>query len=145
METLILKYKGRALSKKIIGSFWILYGITALFFLSISPLILSDGLRAIPPILLGIMFFTPLVGNNETRFEAGDTYLKIKWETRIRDIIISDNEIEKIILRNRKIEILRKGKKAIVLPFENWKLERKTKVYEFMIGYAKEKNIVLER
>jgi hypothetical protein len=73
--------------------------------------------------------------------------LKIKWRTRIREIIIQDTEIEKIILRNRKIEIQRKGKKAVVLPFGEWlwKLEDKTKVYEFMIEYARQKNLILEK
>jgi hypothetical protein len=50
-------------------------------------------------------------------------------------------------LRNKKIEIQRKGKKAVVLPFGQWlwKLEDKTKVYEFMIEYARQKNLILEK
>lgn len=133
------------MSKRIIGVFWILFGITELFFLSDESLTLSDWIRSILYVLIGVIFFTPLVGNNETRFVVGDGNLKIKWVTKIREIIIQDNEIEKIILRSKKIKIQRKEKKALVLPFEQLKLEDKTKVYEFMIEYARQKNIVLEK
>ena len=147
MENLIFKYKGSGWVKRIIGVFWILSGIAGLLFLSGEPLTLSDWIRSISMILMGVIFFTPLLGNNETRFVAGDDNLKIKWRTKIREIIIKDNEIEKIILRNKKIEIQRKEKKAVVLLFGEWlwKLEDKTKVYEFMIEYAQQKNLVLEK
>jgi hypothetical protein len=48
------------------------------------------------------------VGKNETRFLVGDDYLKIKWRTKIGEIIIKNKEIEKIILRSKKIDIQRK-------------------------------------
>ena len=147
MENLIFKYRGWILSKRIVGVFWILFGIAVLLFLSDEPLTLSDWIRSILYVLIGVIFFTPLVGNNETRFVVGDDNLKIKWRTNLREIIIKNNEIEKIILRNKKIEIRRKEKKAVVLPFGEWlwKLEDKTKVYEFMIEYAQQKNLVLEK
>jgi hypothetical protein len=147
MENLIFKYKGWGWSMKIIGVVWIVLGIAELLFLSDEPLTLSDWIRSISFVLIGVISFTPLVGNNETRFVVGDGNLNIKWRTRIREIIIQDTEIEKIILRNKKIEIQRKGKKAVVLPFGEWlwKLEDKTKVYEFMIEYARQKDLVLEK
>ena len=147
MENLIFEHKGRVMSKRIIGAIWILFGIAVLLFLSDEPLTLSDWIRSILYVLIGVIFFTPLVGNNETRFVVGDDNLKIKWRTKIGEIIIKNNEIEKIILRNKKIEIQRKEKKAVVLPFGEWlwKLEGKTKVYEFMIEYARQKNLVLEK
>ncbi|MCX6325712.1 MAG: hypothetical protein NT144_03520 [Bacteroidia bacterium] len=87
------------------------------------------------------------MGNNETKFVVSDDNLKIKWRTKVGEVIIKNNEIEKIILRNKKIEIQRKEKKAVVLSFGEWlwKLEDKTKVYEFMIEYAQQKNLVLEK
>jgi len=87
------------------------------------------------------------MGNNETRFVVGDDNLKIKWRTKIGEIIIKNNEIEKIILKNKKIEIQRNEKKTVVLLFGEWlwKLEDKTKVYEFLIEYARQKNLVLEK
>ena len=135
------------MAKRIIGVFWILLGIAGLLFLQDKPLTLSDWIRSIASVLLGVMLFTPLVGHNETRFVVGDDNLKIKWRTKIGEIIIKNNEIEKIILRNKKIEIQRKEKKAVVLPFGEWlwKLEDKTKVYEFMIEYARQKNLVIEK
>jgi hypothetical protein len=147
MGNLIFKYKGSGWVKRIIGVFWILSGIAGLLFLSGEPLTLSDWIRSISMILMGIIFFTPLVGNSETRFVAGDDNLKIKWRTKIGEIIIKNNEIEKIILKNKKIEIQRKNKKAVVLSFGEWlwKLEDKTKVYEFMIEYARHSGIVLEK
>jgi hypothetical protein len=147
MENLLFKYRGWGWIKRIIGIFWILLAIVNLLFSSDKPLILSAWLRSIFGVIIGVIFFTPLLGNNETSFVVGDGNLKIKWRTRIREIIIQDTEIEKIILRNNKIEIQRKGKKAVVLPFGQWqwKLEDKTKVYEFMIKYARQKNLILEK
>jgi hypothetical protein len=147
MENLVFKYRGWGWIVRIIGIFWILLGILNLLFFYDKPLTLSNLIRPIFAVILGVIFFTPLVGNNETNFVVGDGNLKIKWRTRIRKIIIQDTEIKKIILRNKKIEIQRKGKKAVVLPFGEWlwKLEDKTKVYEFMIEYARQKNLVLEK
>jgi hypothetical protein len=131
MENLLFKYRGWGWIVRIIGIFWILLGIINLLFFLDKPLTLSTLIRPILAVIMGFIFCTP----------------KIKWRTRIRKIIIQDSEIEKIILRNKKIEIQRKGKKAVVLPFGEWlwKLEDITKVYEFMIEYARQKNLVLEK
>ncbi|MCX6253674.1 MAG: hypothetical protein NTV31_04265 [Bacteroidia bacterium] len=145
MENLIFKHRGWAWSKRIIGIFWISFGIINLLFFYDKPLTLSNWIWSIASVLFGVIFFTPLVGNNETKLVVGDGNLKIKWRTKIREIIIKDNEIEKILLKNNKIEIRRKEKKAVVLIFEKLKLEDKTKVYEFMIEYARQKNLVLEK
>jgi hypothetical protein len=144
MENLIFKHKGWGWIKRIAGVFWIFLGIAELFF-SGEPLRLVDWIKSIGFVLLGVIWLTPLVGNSETKLVAGDDNLKIKWRTRIREIIIWDNEIEKILLKNNKIEIRRKEKKPVVLIFEKLKLEDKTKVYEFMIEYARQKDLVLEK
>lgn len=147
MENLIFKYRGWGWIVRIIGIFWILLGIINLLFFLDKPLTLSTLIRPILAVIMGFIFCTPLMGNNETNFVVGDGNLKIKWRTRIRKIIIQDTEIEKIILRNNRIEIRRKGKKAVKLLFGEWlwKLEDKTKVYEFMIEYARQRNLVLEK
>jgi hypothetical protein len=147
MENLLFKYKGWGRTKIIIGIFWILLAIGNPPFFHDKQLTTSDWIPSILEVILGVIFFTPLSGNTETSFVVGDGNLKIKWRTRIREIIIQDTEIEKIILRNKKIEIRRKVKKAVVLPLEDWiwKLEDKTKVYEFMIEYARLKNLTLEK
>ena len=87
------------------------------------------------------------MGNNETRFLVGDDYLKIKWRTKIGEIIIKNKEIEKIILRGKKIDIQRKEKKVVLLSFGEWlwKLEDKTRVYAFMIEYARQKGLIVEK
>jgi hypothetical protein len=147
MENLLFKYRGWGWAKRIVGIFWILSGIFNQLFFYDKPLTLSNWIWSIAFVLIGVIFLSPLGGNNETKFVVDGSNLKIKWRTRIREIIIQDTEIEKIILRNRKIEIQRKGKKAVVLPFGEWlwKLEDKTKVYEFMIEYARQKNLILEK
>ena len=145
MENLIIKHRGWAWTKRITGVFWILLGIAGLFFLHDKPLTLLHCIYSIAFVLLGVIFFTPLMGNNETKLVVGDGNLKIKWRTKIGEIILKDNEIEKILLKNNKIEIRRKEKKAVVLMFEKLKLEDKTKVYEFMIEYARQKNLILEK
>ena len=111
MENLLFKYRGWGRIKKIIGIFWILFGIFNLLFFYDKPLTLSNWIWSIFAVILGVIFFTPLVGNNETSFVVGDGNLKIKWRTRIREIIIQDTEIEKIILRNKKIESRGRGRK----------------------------------
>jgi hypothetical protein len=147
MENLLFKYRGWGWIKRIIGAFWILSGIAGQLFFSDKPLTLLNWIMSTVFVLFGVIFFTPLVGNDETSFLVGDGNLKIKWRTKIREIIIQDTEIEKIILRNKNIEIQRKEKKAVILPFGEWlwNLEDKTKVYEFMIEYAQQKNLVLEK
>jgi len=147
MENLVFKYKGQTMAKRIIAVIWILFGITALLFLWDEPLAISDWVRAVAYLVIGVIFFSPITGNSETSFLVGENNLKIKWRTRIREIIIQDTEVEKIILGNKNIEIRRKDKKAVVLPFGEWlwKVEDKTKVYEFMIEYARQKNLVLEK
>jgi hypothetical protein len=145
MENLIFIHKRQGMLKRILGVFWILLGIAPLLFHSDEPLTLLDWIRSVVFVLIGVIHFTPLVGNNETRFVVSDDNLKIKWRLKIGEIIIKDNEIEKILLRNKKIEIQRKEKKPVVLLFDQWKLEDKTKVYEFMIEYARQKNLVLEK
>jgi hypothetical protein len=145
MENLLFIHKRQGMLKRILGVFWILLGIAPLLFHSDEPLTLLDWIRSVVFVLIGVIHFTPLVGNNETRFVVGDGNLKIKWRLKIGEIIVKDNEIEKIILRNKTIEIQRKGKKAVVLPFVQWKLEDKTKVFEFMIEYARQKNLILEK
>jgi hypothetical protein len=145
MENLIFKRKGWIWGRRIVGIFWMLYGISNLLFIYDKPLTLSDWIFSVVFVLLGSIFLTPLVGNNETKFVVDGSNLKIKWLTRIGETIIKDNEIEKIILRSKSVEIQRKGKKAVVLPLMQWKLEDKTKVYEFMIEYARQKNLILEK
>jgi hypothetical protein len=147
MENLFFKYRGSGWAKRIIGILWILFGILNLLFFYDKPLTLSNWIWSTACVLFGIIFFTPLMGNNETSFVVGDDNLKIKWRTKIGEIIIKNNEIEKIILKNKKIEILMKEKKAVVLPFGEWlwKLEDKTRVFEFMIEYAQQKNLLLEK
>ena len=145
MENLIFKHKRWAWTKRIMGVSWILLGIANLLFLQDKPLTLLHCIASIAFVLIGVIHLTPLVGNNETRFVVDDGNLKIKWRTKIREILIRDYEIEKIFLKNNKIEIRRKEKKAVVLVFEKLELEDKTKVYEFMIEYARQKNLVLEK
>jgi hypothetical protein len=147
MENLLFKYRGWVWIKRIIGIFWILSGIGEFLFLKDKPLTLLHCITSVAVVLMGVIFLTPLVGYNETSFVIGKDNLKIKWRTRIREIIIQDTEIERIILRDKKIEIQRKGKRTVVLPFGEWlwKLEDKTKVYKFLIEYALQKNLILEK
>jgi hypothetical protein len=145
MEPLIFKHS--TIVKKIIGTFWILLGILSLIIILNSPVTSLDWVKSIISIAFGITFFTPITGQNETKFTADDHNLRIKWRTRIVGYVININEIEKIILRNKKIEILRKNKKKVTLMFGDWlwKVEEKKKVYEFMIKYAQLKNLTLEK
>lgn len=143
MEDLIFKHRGWAWTRRILGGFWILFGLINLIF-NESPEVkhwINSGIDFI----IGVIFFTPLVGHNETRFMVINSSLKIRWRFRLREITIQEAEIEKIILRNKNIEIRRKGMKALKLFFESWKPEEKTKIYAFLIEYARQKNLVVEK
>jgi|WetSurMetagenome_2_1015567.scaffolds.fasta_scaffold209070_2 hypothetical protein len=147
MENLHFRYGGWATVRVIFGVFWILLGISNLVLIFSNPPTHANWIQICLAIILGVMFFTPIVGHNETSFVIGEGKLRIIWRTRIREIVIMDTDIEKIILRNKTIEIHRKGMKEVVLHFGEWlwKLEDKKKVYEFLIEYARQKNLLLEK
>jgi hypothetical protein len=144
METLTFIHKGHRLSKRIIGGVIILSSIMFLIF-GKGSMSLKGWLEAGLFFLVGVVYITPLSGSEKTCLTAGEGVLKILWRGSIKEVSIPNTGIEKITLTGNYILIGRKGKKAKSLDITLLEKDQKTKIYEFMIEYAKQNNLVIER
>jgi hypothetical protein len=144
MENLIFIHRGQLLTKRIIGVMFIIIAIM-LFILNRDSLKLWDWLESILFILIGVTNLTPLSGSDKTCLGVSNNSLKIRWRGWIREVNITDTEIEKIRLARTYILIMRKAKKEVRIGLDYLEREQKTKVYEYLIEYARQKNIALER
>ena len=144
MENLIFIHRGQSISKKIAGGLFI---ACAIIFLipGKESLEINDWIRALMFFLIGVINFTPLGGFNKTQIEISNGFLSIIWINRFRKIVIGEKEIEKIILSSRDILIKIKERKVLKLNLIALKIEQKIKIFEFMIEYARQKNLVLEK
>jgi hypothetical protein len=144
MENLIFKHKGAAITKRIVGGIFILFGITNFIFTDkIKPL---GWIANILLIVCGVFYLTPWIGGSDrSSLEASEGSLRIRWRNLRGKVVIQDNEIEKIVLDKTAILIMRKDKKAKRLDIHEFEKDQKTKFYEFMIEYARQKNLPLER
>jgi hypothetical protein len=96
-------------------------------------------------IIVLIWGFLFLFQSDRSRIGIDENCLKIKWMNWVREKVVPDNEIEKIILGRQYVSIYRKDKKPIKLILESLEKEDKTKIYEFLIEYSKQRNLALER
>ena len=142
MENLIIEHKTQAIIRKAIGGFWILLAIIYLI-IGQDSLQEKDWVRSIIFFVLGLMFFTPLMGSTKSQIEISEGSLKIIWMNWIRTITIQETEIEKIILAKDGIKIYRKGKKAVKILLYYMGIEQKSQVYKFFTEYAEQKGFVL--
>jgi hypothetical protein len=144
MENLIIetwKWKWGS-TKKMMGGIWILVGILQLIIGSVDK---SDWIRSITFFLIGIFFFTPLVGSEKSQIEICEGCLKIIWVTWIRKITLLDSEIESIILAKNGVVIKRKDKRPLKINFYYIEKEKRTQVYKFFSEYAQLKGLVQEK
>jgi len=144
MENLTFIHRGQLISKKIAGGLFI---ICAIIFLipGKDSLEIIDWIVPVIFCLIGVLNFTPLLGSDKTQIEISEGFLKIIWINKFREITIQETEIENIILSSKNILISRKGKKSLKLELLLLSKEQKTKIYEFLIEYARQKNLVLEK
>jgi hypothetical protein len=117
----------------------LLLGIILSFVLSEDSFNLSGFIIVL---LWAILFF---IRSDKSRIGSSENCLKIKWVNWFREIVIQDSEIEKIILARLFVSIKRKGKKSAKLSLESLEKNEKTKIYEFLLEYSKQRNLVLER
>ena len=143
MENLIIR-PGRFLNRKMIGVFWILIAILPLIIVKGS-LDKGDWMTSIAFFLMGVIFFTPLVGPDKPQIEICEGGLKIIWTNWIRKVMVQDSEIESIILAKNGVMIKRKDKRPLKITFYLIEKEQKTQVYKCFIEYAQLKNLVQER
>ena len=144
MEPLIIKRKGHAIIKIIIGSIFTILG-TGNILTSLGELTIIKWIANILIIILGISNFTPLSGSSSTSLIAGDKDLRIRWRGWMFWKLIRPDEVEKIVLGRLFILINRKEKKAVRLDLDSLDKDHKTQIYNFFIEYANLKNLPLER
>lgn len=142
MENLIIEHRGQSISRKVLGCIWILLAIVFLI-LEKDSLEAKIWIRSIMFFILGIIFFTPLMGSTKSKFEISEGCLKIIWMHLIRTITIQETEIERIILAKDGVKIYRKGKKAVKILLYYMGKDQKNQVYKFFTEYAQQKNFVL--
>lgn len=141
MKNLIIENRSQKISRKVIGGFWIIIAF-AMLISEKDALDQRELLRSLTFLILGILFFTPLMGSTKTHIEICDGYLKIIWMNRIRSITIPEAEIEGITLAVNGILIKRKEKKPVKLSLILMTKDQREQVYKFFTEYAREKNLV---
>jgi hypothetical protein len=144
MEPLIIKRKGHAIIKIIIGSIFTILG-TGNILTSLGELTIIKWIANILIIILGISNFTPLSGSSSTSLVPGDHDLRIRLRGWMFWKLIRPDEVEKIVLGRLFILINRKEKKAVRLDLDSFEKDQKTEIYTFFIEYAEQKSLPVER
>ena len=96
-------------------------------------------------IFLGIYLLTNGFGLERCWFRTGQNSLIVKWINRIAPVQIHDSRIFKISLERTRVMIYRKEDQPLKLDLTFLEKEQKTEIYNFLIDYAKKKNLVLEK
>jgi len=142
MENLIFKHNKRPIARIVILLVSLLL-LVGLFFIILRPGDIWDILELVLLALFytGVLIFITLPAGIKLTGEG----LKIRWFNWLKEKNIPDTEIEKIILGRLSIHINRKDKKPVKLILEGLEKADKTRLYEFLIEYTKQKNLALER
>lgn len=142
MENLSIKTS----NNKIVGAMWILAGITFLVIglLKEEPLETGEWIRNLAFCLIGIVFFTPLVGHDKAVVESGDGCLKIRWILWYRWVTVSESEIDSILLARNGVLIRRKDQKPVKINLYSLDKKQKEQVYKFFTDYAHGKGFTRE-
>jgi hypothetical protein len=96
-------------------------------------------------VFFGIYLLTNGFGLERCWFRTGDNSLIIKWINRVTPLQIHDFRIFKISLERTRVMIYRKEDKPLKLDISFLEKEQKTEVYNFLIEYARQKNLMLEK
>jgi hypothetical protein len=142
MENLILRHNKRPIVRIIVLLMFVLV-LVGLFYLVLKPIDVWDVVELILLFLIYIsilLFITAQSG-----IWLIDNGMKIRWFSWLRGKIIPDSEIEKVVLGRQSVSIVIKGKKPMRLSLESLEKVDKTRLYEFLIEYSKQKNLSLER
>jgi hypothetical protein len=96
-------------------------------------------------IFYGIYQLSNGFGLEKCWFKPGENFITIKWANKIKPVQIHDSRIAKISLERMRVVIYQKAKKPLKLNIDFLEREEKKEVYEFLIEYSKQKNLVLEK
>jgi hypothetical protein len=121
----------------------LLFVLALLFFVILKPGDIWDILKSVLLTLIytGVLIFI----SSPAGIKLTDEGLKIRWFNWLKEKVVPDSEIEKIILGRQNISIEMKGKKPVKLILESLEKEQKTRLYEFLIEYSRQKSLPLER
>ena len=96
-------------------------------------------------VFFGIYLLTNGFGLERCWLRTGDNCIIIKWINRIAPVQIHDSRIFKISLERTRVMIYRKEDKPLKLDLTHVEKVQKTEIYAFLIEYAKQKNLTLEK
>jgi hypothetical protein len=144
MEPLIIRRKGHAIVKIIVGAVFVIFG-TGNILTSQGELSIIKWITNILLIILGISNFTPWSGSSSTCLVPGDHDLRIRWRGWAFWKIVRPDEVEKIVLDRLFILINRKDRKPVRLDLDSFEKDQKTQIYSFFIEYARLKDHPVER
>ena len=116
MENLIF----RTSNNKLVGVVWIVGGLGLLIIRITRKEIADPGDWTTPIVfcIMGIIFFTPLVGSDKAKIEISDQSLRIRWINWYRTVTVMEDEIESIILASNGVMIKRKDNKPLKIKRE---------------------------
>jgi len=142
MENLVLKNNKRPIVRIVLLLVFLLF-LVGLFYIILRPGDIWDILELVLLALIytGVMIFLSMPAGIKLTGEG----LKIRWFNWLKGKDVPDSEIEKIILGRLYVHINRKDKKPVKLSLEGLEKPDKTRLYEFLIEYSKQKNLALER
>jgi hypothetical protein len=144
MEPLIIKRKWHVIIKIIVGIIFITLGTYNILSNS-GEMRTVNWITNILLIILGISNFTPYSGSTTASLIPGGKDLRIRWRGWVLWKLIRPDEVEKIVLGGLFILISRTGKKPVRLNVDSFEKDQRTKIFNFFIEYARQKNLVLER
>jgi hypothetical protein len=144
MDNLTIIHRGQRVSKLIAGGMLIVLAILLLI-MNMDTIKLRDWLEAFLLILVGVVYVTRLSGSYKSCIELSEGNIIILWRGWIRKVNIPEAEIDSITLASNYVLINIKGKKAKRMEIHEMAKEQKTKVYEFLIEYAHQKNLLVDR
>jgi len=104
-----------------------------------------DLVLALVFILTGVYHMTDGFGIERSWIRSENNILTIKWMDRVRVWRIPEAEIENISLGRYSILLNIKGIKPYKLKLGYIGVKEKTEIYDFLMGYSKDHNIVIFR
>jgi len=144
MENLIVKHKAFRVVRKIIGGIFLLNGIFW-FLAHLGDMNFADWFFGFAFTILGGTYFFSAFGSEQSTVRIGEGFIKVRWMNWVWPVIVTEPEIEKIILTRFHIIIDRKSKKQVKMPIDFFETDQKKEVYSFFIDLAQQKNIQLDR
>lgn len=144
MEPIRIRFRGLEITRM----------VTGLIFIALGAFLLFDNTKENTPlnwtliillIFIGIINFTPLLGSGRIDIIPREQDLRIRWRKWSLWKNIRHDDIEKIVLGRFFILILKKEGKKVRLDIDYLKEEKKTRLFNFFVEYARQKNKVIER